>query len=476
MGLFDIGKKKKKSSSSAPAKKAPKDVLSFEDHVNGAHAVMTAQDTEEFDPQKFPDNGHHLTEDIKKAFGEVSGEYTYNKYGYVLNKSLGLETPPEEFDWFKNKYGYSAPRTLLPYLKKEKHEVIDHFVLPGATKFNEKNEMVTDWSKFQKKSAVHTFYWYQLPAAEAVSVTADEMTGEIVFQDKLGRTQQMIVAQYDERRQGFSSIKIYDTQKRYLDKNFINLSYSIDWDAETKALKERAERCVERFGSLFGYRVLGNMEYFDLGRNRRPNGYVDILGSFDTPEEFLKKTMEDLKLQKKYNRGIYIDENTEAWKKNILRNRIQFLVDTPELTWVLINYVIPQFEMDNRDQRAYQNYVDTVHSIREQCNADMQKRHPGYRIPEDGANGDMQHLEDIMYCDRVNEEIEAWEDAHKTPNNPAGSMGEKAAENKDVLRQIHNLALRYAKGTMTKLEEEEDRRMRAERAVAKILNEERSDS
>ena len=47
---------------------------------------------------------------------------------------------------------------------------------------------------------------------------------------------------------------------------------------------------------------------------------------------------------------------------------------------------------------------------------------------------------------------------------------------KDVLRQIHNLALRYAKGTMTKLEEEEDRRMRAERAVAKMLNEERSDS
>ena len=162
-------------------------------------------------------------------------------------------------------------------------------------------------------------------------------------------------------------------------------------------------------------------------------------------------------------------------EKNILRIRIQFLVDTPELAWILINYVIPQFEMDNRDQRAYQNYVDTVHSIREQCNADMQKRHPGYRIPEDGANGDMQHLQDIMYCDRVNEEIEAWEDAQKTPNNPAGSIGEKAAENKDVLRQIHNLALRYAKGTMTKLEEEEDRRMRAERAVAKILSEERND-
>ena len=469
MGLFGFGKKNRKISSSAPAKKAPKDILSFEDHVNGAHAVMATQDTEEFDPKKFPENGRQLTEDIQKAFGEVSGEFTYNKYGYVLNKSRGLETPPEEFDWFKNKYGYSAPRTLLPYLKKEKHEVLDTVILPGAYTFNEKHEIVEDWSKFQKKPAVHTFYWYQLPAAEAVSITADEKTREIVFQDKLGRTQQMIVAQYDERRQGFSSIKIYDTKKRYLDQISINLSYSIDWDAETKALKERAKECVELFGSLFGHKVLRDMEYFDLGRNRKPNGYVDVLGSFDTPEEFLKKTMEELKLQKQYKRGIYIDENTKAWKTNILRNRIQFLVDTPELAWILINYVIPQFEMDNRDQRAYQNYVDTVHSIREQCNADMQKRHPGYCIPEDGANGDMQHLEDIMYCNRVSEEIEAWEDAEKRANNPAGSIDEKA------MRQIQDLALRYAKGTMTELEEETDRLMRAERAVSKMLNEERND-
>lgn len=183
----------------------------------------------------------------------------------------------------------------------------------------------------------------------------------------------------------------------------------------------------------------------------------------------MKKTIEANKGKPK--RAVHIDDNNKEWKSNIARCRRLDILDTPELTWIMVNYVLPQFEMDNRDQRAYQNYVDTVHSIREQCNADMQKRHPGYRIPEDGANGDMQHLQDIMYCDRVNEEIEAWEDEQKMANNPADSIGEKATENKEILRQIQDLALRYAKGTMTKLEEEEDRRMRAERAVAKILRE-----
>lgn len=466
MGLFGIGKKNKKSPS--PAKKAPKDILSFEDHVNGAHAVMASQDTSDFDPEFFTDHyGHELNKEFQEKFGEVSGRYMRNKYGYVLNMSRGQETPPNEFDWFEDKYGYCRPpRTLLPYLKKEKREILVNEILPGAE------------GKFRKKPEVHTFYWYQVPAAEAVSVTANEKTGEIVFQDKFGRTDQMIVAQYDARRQGFSSVRIYDVKEEYLEKVYIDLPYSIDWDAETKALKERAKECVERFGSLFGHKVLGDMEYFDLGRNRKPNGYVDILGSFDTPEEFLKKTMQDILPKTGRKRSLHIgtDENRKQWKTNLVRNKIKlYILDTPELTWVLVNYILPQFEMDNRDQRAYQNYVDTVHSLREQCNADMQKRHPGYRIPEDGANGDMQHLEDIMYCDRVNEEIKALKDAEKMANNPAGYIGEKTAENKDILKQIQDLALRYAKGTMTELEEQADRRMRAERAVAAMLNEERND-
>lgn len=56
------------------------------------------------------------------------------------------------------------------------------------------------------------------------------------------------------------------------------------------------------------------------------------------------------------------------------------------------------------------------------------------------------------------------------------STWELNSPKEDILRQIQDWAPRYAKGMMTEQEEQADRRICAERAVAKILSEERNDN
>ena len=408
MGLFGLGKKKEKNSSPAqknPAGssvKAPKDLRSLEDHVQGAYAAMGKQNLEDFAVPKADDEMGYSTPEQKEEFGEIYGSVTYNEFGYIMQKLFKDNADDPEY----------APS--IPYLKRQ---TIDD----------------------------STYFWFQQPVKDAVSVTANPKTGEIVFQDKFERSEQIIVAQYDERKQGFSSVTLYDSKNRYLNKNGIDISYAIDWASLTKQLLEKAEYDKKTYGSLFGFDVLGIMEYYDMQyEDVTGNGYVDIKGNFPSPEEFLKGT---LKAIPKKERGLAYGEDVGEWKSSILKNKGNlFILDTVEMTWIAVKYILPQYELDSRDNRAYQEYIDTVHSLRAQCIEDMKKRHPGY-VPN-GSNADIQHIEDVKYVNRIEQALAEQRDKASMEANPAGYIHEKAAENAELMRQIQELAKQEVENEM----------------------------
>lgn len=416
MGLFGFGKKKDEvkalKNTSAPVIKDPKDLRSLDDHVQGAYDAMNKQNMEDFAVPKTEDEMGCSTPEYKEEFGEIYGCVTYNEFGYIMHKLLNKHIDDPE---------YALP---IPYLKKQ---TIDD----------------------------STYFWFQLPVKDAVSITANPKTGEIVFQDKFERSEQIIVAQYDERKQGFSSVTLYDTKKRYLDKNGIDLSYAIDWKGLTAKLKEKAAECKERYGSLFGDRVLGEdgngMELYDLGdKDRKPTPYKQILGDFPSPEEFLVVTLKATE-----DRGFKVNPEYENWRSYLARNRKdKFILNTAEMTWLVVNYILPQYELDSRDNKAYQDYVDTVHALREEAINDYMRRHPGLTKKDyyDRAGGVLNNSmgfkavkEDTKYCDNLDKRLKEMEDAKAMQSNPAGYINGKTLENQSVLEELRALALKDAK-------------------------------
>ena len=414
MGLFGFGKKKdtpQNTKSSVPVEKNPKDLRSLDDHVQGAYDAMNKQNMEDFVVPKANDEMWMSEPWQDEEYGTVYGRITYNEFGYIMEKLANENADDPQY----------APS--IPYLKRQS---IDD----------------------------STYFWFQLPVKDAVSITANAKTGEIVFQDKFDRSEQIIVAQYDERKQGFSSVTLYDTKKRYLDKNGIDLSYTIDWKGLTAKLKEKAAECKERYGSLFGDRVLGEdgngMELYDLGdKDRKPTPYKEIAGDYLSPEEFLKNTLKGME-----GRGFKPNPEMNEWLLALSKNKRSGLLNTPEMTWIAVYYILPQYELDSRDNKAYQDYVDTVHALREEAINDYMRRHPGLTKKDyyDRAGGAFCESmgfkavkEDWKYCDNLDKRLKELEDAKAMQSNPAGYINGKTLENQSVLEELRALALKDAK-------------------------------
>ena len=135
MGLFGFGKKEQKQTEQTTARNKEfdaKKVITFEDHVNAAHWIMSQQ--------KGPTISH-----------------------VGMNETM-----------YGNFRGYAFPEILS---QKEVEEKLEYPCI--KTEIDKKN----NW----------TIAWYQRPAKEVISVTANPQKNEIVFQDKLNRTEQMAI-------------------------------------------------------------------------------------------------------------------------------------------------------------------------------------------------------------------------------------------------------------------------------------------
>ena len=171
-------------------------------------------------------------------------------------------------------------------------------------------------------------------------------------------------------------------------------------------------------------------------------GFLDIDGNYPDSYDVLTETM--LKYDENPRKLNALDEDMHGWKGLIVKNRRAGYLDIGELAWIVDNYLMPQYELENRDMRAYQNYLNTVHEIREKCNADMQKRHPGYIPTENGI--DKEHQEDMLYRRKIDYGLEEFMDKKEMTSSPAEYIKGKTEENKniaEILQRVaeHNLSL-----------------------------------